>query len=151
METRVCLTVCCLLLGLNLFAWVGHASRFIQNTAVEKLLKAINRFLGFRAEQEALLFTEDEKKAGAHLHGSGCKHAVQKARLLGEVATVNLTSLKAGVTRDGGVFCEHDLPDTLHSLTHTGKTFSLNVVPSEAEVSTLHIAPSRSHLAPGWL
>ncbi len=45
--------------------------------------------------------------------GDGCKHA--QAKKLGDVTTVNLTMLRAGVSLDGG------------------KTFSLNVIPTAAE------------------
>jgi hypothetical protein len=33
----------------------GHGSRFIKNTAMEKLLRSVQQFLAFRAEQEQLL------------------------------------------------------------------------------------------------
>lgn len=56
----------------------GHGSRFIENTAAEKIRKVLNTFLDFRAEQE--------KK----LQSDGCL-------LLGDVTTVNLTSLGGGV------------------------------------------------------
>jgi len=83
----------------------GHASRFIQDNAMNKLIRSINQFLAFRDEQEKIL------------HGGsdviGCKHSV--AKLLGDVATLNLTALKGGVSPD------------------EGKTFALNVVPTEAE------------------
>jgi aminoacylase len=75
----------------------GHASRFIQNTAMERLLACVQRFLAFRKEQE-------EK-----LH-AGCDPVTHK---LGDVATVNLTMLQGGVTADNG------------------KTFALNVIPTE--------------------
>jgi len=79
----------------------GHASRFIKNTAVEKLVRTIAKFLDYRKEQSDLL---DQ---------GGCKHAV--ARKLGDVTTLNLTVLNAGVTMDGG------------------KTYAMNVVPNVAE------------------
>ncbi|KAL3853625.1 hypothetical protein ACJMK2_017156 [Sinanodonta woodiana] len=56
----------------------GHGSRFIENTAAEKLRKVINSFLEFRAEEE-------EK-----LKGNSCLR-------LGDVTTVNLTMLEGGV------------------------------------------------------
>jgi len=82
----------------------GHGSRFVKDTAVQKLLRCCNRFLDLRAEQE--------KKLEGH---SGCKDAMVKKLELGDVVTLNLTALKAGVTNDGG------------------KTFAINVVPTEAE------------------
>lgn len=56
----------------------GHGSRFIENTAGEKVRRVINSFLDFR---------EKEKK---RLNQSECL-------TLGDVITVNLTSLKGGV------------------------------------------------------
>ncbi|XP_078270464.1 aminoacylase-1-like isoform X2 [Rhinoraja longicauda] len=56
----------------------GHGSRFIENTAGEKVRRVINSFLDFR---------EKEKK---RLNQSECL-------TLGDVTTVNLTSLKGGV------------------------------------------------------
>jgi len=75
----------------------GHGSRFIQETAVEKLMRVVNRLLAFRKSQF------DELQRGI----------AQCGMKLGDVTTVNLTALKAGVTTDG-------------------KTFSLNVIPTEA-------------------
>lgn len=80
----------------------GHGSRFIQDTAVSKLLKFCNAALDYRQQQEAQLGYE----------GDGCAHA--QAKKLGDVTTVNLTMLEAGVSLDGG------------------KTFSLNVIPHKA-------------------
>lgn len=56
----------------------GHGSRFIENTAAEKLRKVINNFLDFRGMEE--------KK----LKSSGCLR-------LGDVTTINLTMLEGGV------------------------------------------------------
>ena len=53
----------------------GHGSRFIQNTAVEKLANILNRIYKYRKEQE-----------------DKCK-----CNRLGDVLTVNVTGLKAGV------------------------------------------------------
>ena len=56
----------------------GHGSRFITDTAVEKLRHLMNKALDYRAEQESIL-----KK-------NGCKP-------LGEVTTINITVLSGGV------------------------------------------------------
>jgi len=61
----------------------GHGSRFIENTAAEKLNRIVNRFLSFREEQKLKL-----KK------GEGC------GVKLGDVTTVNLSYLKGGITED---------------------------------------------------
>ncbi|KAL6062906.1 adenylate cyclase [Balamuthia mandrillaris] len=81
----------------------GHGSRLVKNTAMEKLIRVVQHFLDYRAEQEA------------RLDGHGCQHAVAKKEKLGDVATINLTMLRGGVTTDGG------------------KTYAYNVIPSEAE------------------
>jgi aminoacylase len=91
----------------------GHGSRFVENTAVMKLMKVVNHLLALRKEQELLY------RGGAGVDGvvgesavahEGCSHAV--AAKLGDVATVNLTMLNAGVPADG-------------------TSFTLNVIPSE--------------------
>jgi aminoacylase len=62
-------------LRLNAHGSTGHASRFIENTAVEKLLKTVARFLEFRKEQEGML------KGHA-----GCKHASALVRFRSRTA-----------------------------------------------------------------
>ncbi|XP_023699042.1 aminoacylase-1 [Paramormyrops kingsleyae] len=57
----------------------GHGSRFVENTAAEKLRRVINTFLDFR---------ETEKK---RLNTSECF-------TLGDVTTVNMTMVKGGLT-----------------------------------------------------
>lgn len=81
----------------------GHASRFVEGAAMDRLMTSVARFLAYREEQRARLLGHD-----------GCEHAVAAAKL-GDVATVNLTMLRGGVSADGG------------------RTFALNVVPTEAE------------------
>ena len=81
----------------------GHGSRFIKETAPQKLLRVAERALAFRRAQEQLL--------GHDQHG--CKHGT--AKKLGDVTTLNLTMLRAGVSNDNG------------------KTFCMNVIPTEAE------------------
>ena len=85
----------------------GHGSRFIASTAVEKLLGVANKAFTFRRAEEAKL-GYPSSSTGA----SGCKHC--EAKKLGDVTTINLTMLEAGVTSDGG------------------KTFALNVIPTQA-------------------
>ncbi|RHY32430.1 hypothetical protein DYB32_002580, partial [Aphanomyces invadans] len=101
----------------------GHGSRFIQDTATIKLIDICNKVtilgsscisaLTRRVEHsQALKFREEQEK----LLGTtcGCKHGEMKKRNLGDVTTVNLTVLRSGVTTDGG------------------KTYALNVIPTEA-------------------
>ncbi|CAK8688959.1 unnamed protein product [Clavelina lepadiformis] len=58
----------------------GHGSRFIENTAAEKLRKIINSFLNYRESQKSLI-------------NSTCQP-------LGDVATVNLTKLEGGIAHN---------------------------------------------------
>jgi len=74
---------------------VGHGSRFVKRTAIQKLSELLSNVYKFRAEQE-------EK-----LHGDGCKHA--SAKKLGDVITMNVTALKAGVEKGDG-FCVNVIP-----------------------------------------
>ena len=85
---------------------VGHGSRFVHDTATEKLLRAVSRFLDFRKEQEALIGKPE----------AGCAHAV--AKKLGDVTTVNLTVLRAGQS-------------TGHK-EGKGDTYAINVIPGDA-------------------
>jgi len=92
----------------------GHGSRFIQDTAVEKLMGVVNKALEFRRQQEKCLGWDPD---------CGCKHS--QAKKLGDVTTLNCTMLKGGVSVDGG------------------KTYSLNVVPTEMECGfDVRIAPT---------
>ena len=92
----------------------GHGSRFIQGTAVSKLIWVANEALGFRAEQEEAL---------GHAAHACCKHG--QAKKLGDVTTLNLTMLKAGVSADGG------------------ETWALNVIPTTAYCGfDIRISPS---------
>lgn len=87
----------------------GHASRFIPNPATMKLLRSVQHFLDYRDLQE-------KKLLNGHSHHTGeCGHAMSHKLELGDVITLNLTVLKAGVSVDGG------------------STYSMNVVPMEAE------------------
>jgi aminoacylase len=63
---------------------VGHGSQFIKDTAVEKLTFFLTEAYKYRAQQEALLKNEP-----------GCKHC--NAKKLGDVTTLNVTALQAGV------------------------------------------------------
>eukprot|EP01133_Synstelium_polycarpum_P010876 gene10876-12672_t len=77
----------------------GHGSRFIEGTAVEKLMRTVNKMLAFRQEQFESL----------HRHDHEC------GKKLGDVTTLNLTVLKAGVG-------EGPFPN-----------YSYNVIPTVAE------------------
>eukprot|EP00531_Pseudo-nitzschia_arenysensis_P007307 CAMPEP_0116121708 /NCGR_PEP_ID=MMETSP0329-20121206/3838_1 /TAXON_ID=697910 /ORGANISM="Pseudo-nitzschia arenysensis, Strain B593" /LENGTH=447 /DNA_ID=CAMNT_0003615533 /DNA_START=139 /DNA_END=1482 /DNA_ORIENTATION=- len=93
----------------------GHGSRFIDNTAVEQLLELSQKALKFRQGQRDLL---DMKEC------ENCTHAVvaKKKRTLGDVTSLNITTLQAGVA--------------------VGDTYAYNVVPSIATCSLdIRISP----------
>lgn len=102
----------------------GHGSRFIKGTAVEKLMAVCDKALAFRKEQEEALG-----------HTGGCSHA--KAKKLGDVTTLNLTMLKAGVAMAGGGGGDKAAPGEGH------ERFALNVIPTEARAGfDVRISPN---------
>jgi len=95
----------------------GHGSRFVQQTAVEKLLSFTDKAVAFRREQEA----EFLGKANGH---AGCAHA--QAKKLGEVTSLNVTFLKAGV-----------------QMSADDDRVALNVVPAQAKAGMdVRVPPS---------
>lgn len=78
----------------------GHASRFIEGTAVEQILSFAQKALDYRQEQKRLLH------GGADDH-ENCSHSVAAKRIrtdklsLGDVTTLNITSLHASVMAGG--------------------------------------------------
>lgn len=98
----------------------GHGSRFIDNTAVEQLVELANKALAFRQGQRDLLFNDSKHE--------NCAHAVAaKKKSLGDVTSLNITSLQAGVS--------------------VGNTFAYNCVPPVAKCSldiriSPHVPPS---------
>jgi aminoacylase len=90
----------------------GHGSRFIDNTAVEQLVELANKALAFRQGQRELL--------GLHEHAN-CAHAVAAAaanknkttttttKTLGDVTSLNITTLQAGV-RVGDTYAYNCVP-----------------------------------------
>ncbi|CAM9265808.1 unnamed protein product [Hapterophycus canaliculatus] len=103
----------------------GHGSRFIKDTAVQKLMAVCDKALAFRKEQEDALG-----------HSGGCSHA--RAKKLGDVTTLNLTMLKAGVAMAGGGDDGggKDGDETGGKQRQTSKEdnqrYALNVIPTEA-------------------
>lgn len=94
----------------------GHGSRFIENTAVEQIIEIANKALAFREGQKAALHgSSDDAK---HMN---CAHAVaaKKRRMaktqngtqmtLGDVTSLNITTLQAGV-RAGDTFVYNCVP-----------------------------------------
>jgi aminoacylase len=85
----------------------GHGSRFIDNTAVEQLLELCQKALQFRQGQRDLLGLKQDQN---------CSHAVAAAKRqrssvqdLGEVTSLNITMLEAGV-KSGGVYAYNCVP-----------------------------------------
>lgn len=94
----------------------GHASRFIEATAVEQLLQFAQRALAFREEQRILLHGSDQAVGSC-----GCNHSVAAKKVLGDVTSLNLTVLRSGVA---------------------GEVSALNVIPSTAEaIFDIRISP----------
>jgi aminoacylase len=96
----------------------GHGSRFIENTAVEQLIDLSNKALAFREGQRKVLHGE------ADADHSNCSHAVaaKKKKTLGDVTTLNITTLQAGV--------------------RVADTYAYNVVPPTASCSLdIRISP----------
>ena len=95
----------------------GHGSRFIDNTAVEQLVELANRALAFRKGQRDALHGAD------HSDHHNCSHAVaaKNRRLakeragqkmqMGDVTSLNITTLQAGV-KAGGQFVYNCVPPT---------------------------------------
>ena len=74
----------------------GHGSRFIDNTAVEKISHIINNALEFRELQRTLL--HGGKCNSEH---NNCSHSVAIKRTLGDVTTLNVTYIHAGIEIGG--------------------------------------------------
>jgi aminoacylase len=113
----------------------GHGSRFIEHTAVEQIIEVANRALAFREGQKAAL--HGTALSAKH---ENCAHAVaaKKMRLikdsngskmaLGDVTSLNITTLRAGVL--------------------SGNEYVRNVVPPLAKCSldiriSPHVHPSK--------
>jgi aminoacylase len=77
----------------------GHGSRFIDNTAVSQLVELANKALAFRTRQRHELLGD-----AAENEHSNCTHAVarKRRRTLGDVTTLNITTLQAGVPSGDG-------------------------------------------------
>jgi len=75
----------------------GHGSRFIEGTAVEQLLAVTDKALKFRQQQRDELFGVGD---GSDQH-LGCSHAIVKKKGLGDVTSLNVTMLRAGVVAAG--------------------------------------------------
>lgn len=91
----------------------GHGSRFVQDTAVERLMNVCNKAMKFRKEQE------DEfsgKRASA-----GCSHC--EAKKLGDVCTLNITFMDARVK----------MSSEDNSLLDGEERVVLNVIPTTAK------------------
>jgi aminoacylase len=107
----------------------GHGSRFIDDTAVEQIIRVSNRALAFRKGQRDILHGD------GHADHSNCGHAIAAKRqkmlnelkkngkiTLGDVTSLNITTLQAGV--------------------QVGDSFAYNCVPPVAKCSLdIRISP----------
>ena len=121
----------------------GHGSRFIEPTAVGQLIELANRALAFRSGQRDALHG-----SGGEADHSNCSHAVAAKRrraakeegggsmMLGDVTSLNITTLQAGV--------------------QAGESYVYNCVPPTASCSldiriSPHMDPSEmGKLLDGW-
>lgn len=95
----------CIFYGERLPWWVsvvakgntGHASRFIEGTAVEQIIGFSQKALDFRRQQKEQLHGGPPQ---SHNH-AGCSHSVARKKTLGDVTSLNLTVLRAGVQAGG--------------------------------------------------
>jgi len=101
----------------------GHGSRFIENTAVERLLRICGKATEFRKKEEEIF---KGKRAA-----DGCSHC--EAKKLGDVTTLNITFLSGGVAMNEGKqeFVEGE------------QKVSLNVIPTVAKAGfDIRVPPS---------
>jgi aminoacylase len=68
----------------------GHASRFIDDTAVPSIISVVNKALDFRE-------TQRQKLHNGSACDHACSHSVARKTTLGDVTSLNVTVLKAGV------------------------------------------------------
>ena len=90
----------------------GHGSRFIEPTAMQQIVSFASKALAFRAEQKDLLFG-----GGGPSKHAGCAHAIAakgKTALttLGDVTTLNITGMRAGVDAGDGTVAANVVPPT---------------------------------------
>jgi aminoacylase len=84
----------------------GHGSRFIENTAVEQLLELCQKALQFRQGQRELLGLKHDQNCA---HAAAVKRQISSVQYLGEVTSLNITALEAGV-KSGGVYAYNCVP-----------------------------------------
>lgn len=114
-------------IGITAQGPTGHGSRFIENTAVEQLLELTKKALQFRQGQRDLLEMQPHEN---------CTHVRMKQKQLGDVTSLNITTLQAGVP--------------------VGNTFAYNCVPPQAKCSldiriSPHMEPMEmKHLLDAW-
>jgi aminoacylase len=92
----------------------GHGSRFIDNTAVEQLIELANKALTFREGQRKQLgLSQHENCAHAVAAANSSKKSSEgaKTNTLGDVTSLNITTLSAGV-RVGSTYAYNCVPPT---------------------------------------
>jgi len=85
---------------------------------MEQIINVSRRALDFRKEQKDALFGE-----GKH---AGCSHAVaaSKKKTIGDVTSLNITTMQAGVDAGNGVMCKNMVPPTATA------TFDIRISPN---------------------
>jgi aminoacylase len=111
----------------------GHGSRFIDNTAVEQLLLVANKALEFREGQRSLL--------GLSKH-ENCAHAVAaKATAAYKDGTVGIASNNDGISRSLGDVTSLNIT-MLEAGVRVGTTYAYNCVPPKAQCTfDIRISP----------
>ncbi|GMH58168.1 hypothetical protein TrLO_g12543 [Triparma laevis f. longispina] len=96
----------------------GHGSRFIEPTAMEQIIEISKKALEFRKNQKNILHGID-----AH---AGCDHAVaakREKKSMGDVTSLNITAIHAGVENGDGTYAYNVIPPTAKA------TFDIRISP----------------------
>ena len=96
----------------------GHGSRFIEPTAMSQIINFSKKALSFRQAQKSILHGCSPPSAAAGYGHEGCSHAVaaRKKRSLGDVTTLNITSINAGVDSGNGRPAYNVVPPTARAV-----------------------------------
>lgn len=82
----------------------GHASRLLDGTAIEKLLGVMNKAMAFRSEQKNKLHNS--------CNHNGCSHSVAAKTTLGDVVSLNITNMQAGIVEGTEIY--NVIPPSMH-------------------------------------
>lgn len=81
----------------------GHGSRFIEHTAVNALMHVVNMAMLYRESQRCKIHTHRRTLKDGTIIEEGCTHSriASSASTLGDVTSLNVTLLRAGLTVGG--------------------------------------------------